>query len=96
MCCDAPHLYVHHNQQTGLCQQSKGLIVGDVFAVISDRVVHGGPWDEEEDEGAVAAVHHTAHKGFFTEVQVQLAWRVELRILETPAVIHILQKQRIR
>lgn len=88
-----PHLYVHHNQQTGLRQQSEGLIVGDVFAVVSDRVVHGGPRDEEEDEGAVAAVHHAAYKGFLTEVQVQLARSVELRILETPAVIYVLQEQ---
>lgn len=55
--------------------------------------MHGSPRDEEDDEGAVAALHHTAHKGFLTEVQVQLAWSVELRILETPAVIHILQKE---
>lgn len=87
------HLCVHHDQQTGLCQQGKGLIVGDVFAVVSDRVVHGGPWDEEEDEGAVAAVQHADHKGLLTEIHVQLARSVELRILETPAVIHILQKQ---
>lgn len=58
--------------------------------------MHGGPWDEEEDEGAVAALHHTAHKGFLTEVLVQLAWSVQLRILETPAVIHILQKTTVR
>lgn len=64
----APHLYVHHNEQTGLSQQSKGLIVCDVFAVISDRVTHGSPWYEEEDEGAVATVHHTAHKDFLIEV----------------------------
>lgn len=57
--------------------------------------MHGSPWDEEEDEGAVPAVHHAAHKGFLIEVQVQLARSVELRILETPAVVHILQEQRI-
>lgn len=55
--------------------------------------MHGGPRDEEEDEGAVAAVQHAAHEGFLTEVEVQLAWSVELRVLETPAVIHILHKQ---
>lgn len=87
------HLSVHHNQQTGLYQQSKGLIVSDIPAVVSDRVPHGGPWDEEEDEGAVAALQHTAHKDFLAEEQVQLAWSVKLRIPETPAVIYILQKQ---
>lgn len=57
--------------------------------------MHGGPGDKEENEGAVAAVDHTAHKSFLIKVQVQLARRVELRILKTPTIIHILQKQRI-
>jgi len=87
---ESTHLYVHHDQQTGLRQQSEGLVVGDVLAVVSHRVVHGGPRDEEEDEGAVAAVHQAAHKGLLAEVQVQLARGVELWVLETPAVVHIL------
>lgn len=58
--------------------------------------MHGGPWDEEEDEGAVAAVQHAAHKGLLIEILVQWARSVELRILKTPAVIHILHTQRVR
>lgn len=38
-------------------------------------------------------MHHAVHKGLFTEVQVELAGTVELRELETPAVVHILQEQ---
>lgn len=89
----APHLYVHHDQQTRLRQQGEGLIVGDVLAVVPHRVVDGGPRDEEEDERAVAAVHHAAHEGLLAEVEVELARRVELRILEAPAVVHVLQKR---
>ena len=87
-----PHLCVHHHQQGRLCQQSEGLVVGDVFAVVPDGVVHGRPRDEEEDEGAVGAVQQAAHEGLLTEVEVELTRRVELRILETPAVVHVLQK----
>lgn len=91
----SPHLHAHHDQQAGLRQQSEGLIVGDVFAVVSHCVVHGGPRDEEEDEGAVAAVQHAAHKHLLTEVQVELARSVELRVLGAPAVVHILHKHSI-
>ena len=40
-------------------------------------------------------MHHAAHESFLAEVHVQLARSVELRILETPAVVHILHKQMI-
>lgn len=87
------HLYGDDHHQTCLHQNSEGLIVGDVLAVVPDRVLHGGPGDEEEDEGAVGAVHQTAQEGFLAEVHVQLAWSVKLRILETPAVVHVLRRQ---
>lgn len=86
------HLYGDDHHQTRLHQNSEGLIVGDVLAVVPDRVLHGGPGDEEEDEGAVGAVHQTAQEGLLAEVHVQLAGSVELRILETPAVVHVLRR----
>lgn len=54
--------------------------------------MNGGPGDEEEDDGAVGAVHHTAQEDFLIEVHVQLARSVELRILEAPAVVHVLRR----
>lgn len=37
-------------------------------------------------------MQHAPHKGFFTEIHVELARAVQLGILKTPAVINILQK----
>lgn len=85
------HLDGDDHHQTRLHQNSHGLIVGDVLAVIPDRVLHAGPGDEEEDEGAVGAVQQAAQEGCLAEVHVQLAWSVKLRILETPAVVHVLR-----
>lgn len=88
------YLYANDNKQTRLRQQGEGLVVCDVFSVVSNRVVHGRPGDEEEDEGAVAAVQHAAQEGLLTEVQVELTRGVKLRVLETPAVVHVLQEPR--
>lgn len=46
--------------------------------------------DEEEHQGAVAAVDGTFEEGLLTEVQIQLTRNVELRMLETPHVVHVL------
>lgn len=88
-----PHLDADDHQQTRLQQNGEGLIVGDVFAVVPDRVLHGGPRDEEEEEGAVGAVDQAAQEGFLVEVHVLLTGSVKLRILEAPAVAHILQRE---
>lgn len=87
------HLHGDHHHQTRLHQNGEGLIVGDVLAVVPDRVLHGRPGDEEEDEGAVGAVQQTAQEGLLTEVHVQLARSVKLRVLEAPAVVHVLRRQ---
>src|SRR4029434_9378404 len=84
------------HEQTRLCEQGEGLVVCDVLAVIPDCVVDGGVGDEEEDQGAVAAVHHTAHEGPLTVVQVHLTRRVQRRAEETPAVVNILRRERER
>lgn len=39
-------------------------MVGDVFAIVPDGIAHCGPRDQEEDEGAEAAVQQTAQKDF--------------------------------
>lgn len=44
------YLHTDGNKQAGLRQQGEGLIICDVFAIISDGVAHGCPRDEEEDE----------------------------------------------
>lgn len=85
------HLDGDHHHQTRLHHNGEGLVVGDVLAVVPDRVLHGGPGDEEEDEGAVGAVQETAQEGPLAEVHVQLAGPVKLRMLETPAVVHVLR-----
>lgn len=55
--------------------------------------MHGGPRDEEEDEGTVAAVQHAAEEGFLAEVHVELSRNVKLRVLEAPAVVHVLRNR---
>lgn len=52
--------------------------------------MHGCVGDEEEHHGAVATVEGTLEEGLLVEVQVELTGDVELRMLETPHVIHIL------
>lgn len=84
------YLHTDGNEQAGLRQQGKGLIICNVFAIISDSVVHGCPRDEEEDEWAVAAVQQGPRKGHLTEILVQLSRSVQLGVLETPAVIYVL------
>lgn len=53
-------------------------------------VVDGGVGDEEEHQGAVAAVEGTLEEGLLAEVEVELTGKVELRVLEAPHVVHIL------
>lgn len=88
-----PHLEADDHHQTRLQQNGKGLIVGDVFAVVPDRVLHGGPRDEEEEEGAVGAVQQAAQEGFLVEEHVELSGSVKLRILEAPAIVYVLQTE---
>uniref|UniRef100_A0A8D0AAL2 Uncharacterized protein n=1 Tax=Sander lucioperca TaxID=283035 RepID=A0A8D0AAL2_SANLU len=76
--------------QTCLGEESEGLVVGDVLPVVPHGVVHGCVRDEKEHHGAVAAVESTLEEGLLAEVQVELTGNVELRILETPHVVHIL------
>lgn len=89
-----PHLYAHHHQQRRLRQQSEGLVVGDVFAVVSHRVAHGGPRDKVDHQGGVAALNQAEQEVFLIEVHVPLARDVELRVLAAPAVVYILQKHK--
>lgn len=77
-------------QQTCLSEEGEGLVVGDVLPIIPHCVVHSSIGDKKEHQGAVAAVEGTFEEGLLAEVQVELTWNIELRMLETPHVIHIL------
>lgn len=77
-------------QQTRLGQEGEGLVVGDVLPVVPHGVVHGGVGEEEEHQGAVAAVEGALEEGPLAEVQVELTGDVELRMLDAPGVVHIL------
>lgn len=84
------YLNADSEQQARLGEEGKGLVVGDILTVVPHCVVHGCVGDEEEHHGAVAAVEGTFEEGLLVEVQVELPGDVELRMLETPHVIHIL------
>ena len=80
-------------QQARLGEEGEGLVVGDVLPVVPHGVVQGGVRDEEEHQGAVAAVEGTLEEGLLAEVEVELTGNVELRMLETPHVVHILRDE---
>lgn len=77
-------------QQAGLREDGEGLVVGHVAAVGAGRLTDGGVRDEEEHQGAVAAVQGALEEGHLAEVQVELARHVQLRVLEAPRVVHVL------
>lgn len=77
-------------EEARLREEGKGLVVGNVFPIIPHCVVQDGIRDEEEHQGAVAAVEGALEEGLLAEVQVELAGPVELWMLETPHVVDIL------
>lgn len=84
------YLDADSKQQTCLGEEGEGLVVSNVLPVVPHGVMHGCIGDEEEHQGAVAAVEGTLEEGLLAEVQVELTGNIELRMLETPNVIHIL------
>ena len=84
------NLNADSEEQAGLRDHSEGLVIAQIFAVLPHAVRHGRVRDEEEDEGAEATVKCTLEEGHLAEVQVQLPRDVQLRVLETPGVVHIL------
>lgn len=80
------------DQQAGLCKQGKGLVVSKVLAIIPHCVIHGSVGDKEEDKRAVDAVEQTLDEGTYVEVHVELSRLIKLRVLQTPAVTHILKQ----
>lgn len=84
------HLGGHHQQHAGLDQQGEGLVVGGVLAVAAHGAPCGGPGDEEEQQGAAAAVQHDAQEEALVEVQVALSRPVERRAPQTPGGAHVL------
>lgn len=84
------HLDADGKQETCLGEEGEGLVVCDVLPVAPHRVIYGCVGDKEEHQGAVAAVEGTLHEGLLAEVHVELTRNVELRMLETPHVVHIL------
>lgn len=85
-----PHLDADCKQQAGLREQGEGLVVGHILPVAPHRVLQRGVRDEEQHQGAVPAVDGTFEEGRLAEVQAELAGNVELWVLETPRVVHIL------
>lgn len=88
-----PYLDADGKEQAGLGEEGEGLVVSDILPVVSHRVVHGSIGDEEEHQGAVAAVEGTLEEGRLAEIQVELTGDVELRVLETPHVVNILSSR---
>lgn len=84
------HLDADGKHETCLGEEGEGLVVCDVLPVAPHRVIYGCVGDKEEHQGAVAAVEGTLDEGLLAEVQVELTRNVELRMLETPHVVHIL------
>jgi len=84
------HLDADGDQQAGLCDHSEGLVVAQFLPITPHGVQHGAVGDEEEDQGAEAAVKRALEECHLAEVQVALPGHVELRVLEAPHVVHIL------
>lgn len=77
-------------EEARLCEEGKRLVICNIFPIIPHCVVQGGIRNEEEHQGAVAAVEGALEEGLLAEVQVELARDIELWILETPHVVDIL------
>lgn len=77
-------------EEACLREEGEGLVVGNILPIIPHCVVQDGIGNEEEHQGAVAAVEGALEEGLLAEVQVELAGDVELWMLETPRVVDIL------
>lgn len=82
LCPCTTHLNTHSEDEARLREQGKGLVVR---GVVQGKVGH-----KEQYQGAVAAVERTLHKGSQVKVHTQLTRPIKLRVLQTPAVVHIL------
>lgn len=79
------HLNTHGDDEARLREQGKGLVVG---GGIQGKVGH-----KEQHQGAVAAVEGTLQKDPLVKIHAQLTRPVKLRVLQTPAVVHILNRE---
>lgn len=84
------HLSSHHQQHSSLDQQGEGLVVGSILAVAAHGAPCGCPGDEEEEQGAAAAVEHNTQKEGLVEVLVALSGPVECWLPQTPRGAHVL------
>lgn len=85
-----PYLDADDKQKTCLGEDGEGLVVRDILPVVPHCVKYSCVGDEEEHQGAVTTVEDTFNEGCLAEVQVELTGKVELRMLKTPHVVHIL------
>lgn len=84
------YLNADGEEETCLREDGEGLIVGSVPPIVPHRVMQGCVGDEEQHQGAVGSVENTFEEGLLAEIQVELTGNVELRMLKTPPVVHIL------
>lgn len=86
----APYLHADHDDQRSGHRDRKGLVVGQLGAIIPGGLRKHAVGDEEHEDGGVDALGDADEEFPLVEEEVQLAWLIQLRVLHAPLLGDVL------